>query len=143
MIDTRVLTFDITVHHTVWRKGTALWMVLDSIERQFAYAEKYGDHPCPEQIVDGMDAFFGPQIPNQLGPINMTESRISDVAAAIDKNVLIELSAELESANKDAERYRKVRDMCSSGALPDEWREGYSDSELDDAIDAAMLDAKK
>lgn len=44
--------------------------------------------------------------------------------------------AELTESEINADRYRKIRSMASSGNLPREWTEGYTERELDEAVDS-------
>jgi len=47
------------------------------------------------------------------------------------------LKAEREQFRKEAERYLTARRMASRGVLPTEWMEGFTEKELDAAIDSA------
>ena len=55
----------------------------------------------------------------------------------------IAAEAECERLRRDSERYRTTRRLSSRAMLPDAWKEGYTEGELDISIDVASAEGER
>lgn len=54
-----------------------------------------------------------------------------------DEHYVVAMNQQLED-ERDARRYRKIRELASRGDMPLGWRHGYTPNELDSYVDAVM-----